>query len=78
MAVKIRLSRTGKKNRPSYRIVVIDESKKRDGQAIEILGSYRPLADKDQKVTFNQARLNYWLSVGARLTKTTAHLLKIS
>lgn len=76
MAVKIRLTRFGKKNQPRYRLVAIDEHKKRDGQAIEILGSYDP-ALKDNHVEVKKDRVDYWLSVGAKPSATVKHLLKI-
>jgi len=43
--VKIRLRRTGAKNRPSYRIVVVDSRAPRDGRFIEVIGHYDPLTD---------------------------------
>ncbi|MBT3828033.1 30S ribosomal protein S16 [bacterium] len=63
MAVKIRLSRIGKKHRPFHRIVATDSRKARDGQALEILGTVDPLNNK--VITFNQERVDYWLSHGA-------------
>jgi len=75
MAVKIRLSRTGKTNQPLYRIVAIDEHQKRDGRAIETLGSYNPHKSVG-KTELNQPRIDYWLSVGAKPTLTVANLLK--
>lgn len=76
MAVKIRLTRFGKRNQPMYRLVAIDEHKKRDGRAIEILGQYDPSKVTD-KVQVKKDRLSYWLSVGAKPSDTVKHLLKI-
>ena len=75
MAVKLRLARFGKKNKPFYRLVAIDEHKKRNGQAIEILGTYDP-ALTESKITFDNTRVNYWLSVGATPSDTVRQLLK--
>lgn len=75
MAVKIRLSRTGRTNRPNYRIVAIDEHKKRDGRFIEILGSYDPLV-KVGGLEVKKDRVEYWLSKGAKPSETVFHLLK--
>lgn len=72
--VKIRLTRTGKTNRKTYRIIAIDESDRRDGSAIEILGFYNPLV-KPPQLSVNQDRVKYWLSVGAQLTAGTQKLL---
>lgn len=76
MAVKIRLARFGKRNQPLYRLVAIDEHKKRDGVAIEILGQYDPAKTKN-KVEVKIDRIRYWLSVGAKPSETVKHLLKI-
>lgn len=73
--VKIRLKQTGTKNRKKYRIVAIDESKRRDGREIEILGFYNPMV-KPAQLTVDKARIAYWTSVGAQLTEGTAKLLK--
>lgn len=75
MAVKLRLSRTGQRNHALYRLVAIDEHKKRDGRTVEILGSYDPHQTKN-KLTVNDERLKYWLSVGAQTTKTVGEILK--
>ena len=75
MAVKIRLARFGKRGAPQYRLVAIDEHKKRDGQAIEILGTYDP-ASPDNKLNINKARVDYWIAVGAKPSDTISSLLK--
>ncbi len=75
MAVKLRLSRVGKRNHALYRLIVIDEHKKRDGRAIEIVGTYDPHQNTN-KLTCKKDRVDYWLSVGARPTETVAQLLK--
>ncbi len=73
--VKIRLSRTGKRNAPSYRIVVIDSRSKRDGRVIENLGFYDPKT-KLTTVKLDRKRLDYWLSQGAQMTETVKKLVK--
>lgn len=76
MAVKIRLARFGKTGHALYRLVAIDEHKKRDGEAIEILGNYDPHQKvKSEKLKVKSERIKYWLSVGAKPTKTVAGLL---
>ncbi len=72
--VKIRLAQTGTKNRKTYRIVVMEEGKKRDGKAIEVLGFYDPLV-KPAKLSVKRDRIKYWLSVGAQLSPSTEKLL---
>ena len=74
MAVKIRLSRFGKTGAPSYRLIAIDEHKSRDGRVIEVLGHYDPHSEKN-KLDFKKDRVDYWISVGAKPTKTVTDLL---
>lgn len=73
--VKIRLSRTGKRNAPSYRVVVVDSRAKRDGRVIENLGFYDPKT-KPKTVKINRERLDYWLSQGAQMTTAVKELTK--
>lgn len=73
--VKLRLTQTGTKNRKSYRIIAIEEGKRRDGRAIEILGFYNPLV-KPAQLSVKQDRIDYWISVGAQLTPALGKLLK--
>jgi len=75
MTVKIRLSRTGTKNRPSYRVVVTPSRSKRDGKSIEIIGYYNPLVNPPQ-VKIEKDRLDYWLSCGAQMTEAVKKILK--
>jgi small subunit ribosomal protein S16 len=70
--VKIRLTRTGRKNIASYRVVVLDSHSKRDTKAIEELGYYLP---HEKKCEVNKERAHYWLSVGAQPSDTVRNLL---
>jgi len=63
----IRLTRMGRKKMPFYRIVVTDSRKRRDGGWIESIGHYNPMI-KDNNLTFDNERLDYWLSVGAQMS----------
>ena len=74
MAVKIRLARLGKKNAPLYRIVAIDSQKRRDGAAIENLGTYDPR--KKNLVQFHEDRVKHWISLGAIPSDTVKRLHK--
>lgn len=72
--LKIRLTRTGKKGQPSYRVVVADSRSKRDGRIVERIGFYNPLTDPaDYRIDENRAL--YWLSVGAQPTESVKHML---
>lgn len=76
MAVKIRLSRVGKKNCPVWRIVAIDSRKKRDGACIENLGTYDPI--KHVLIQFHTERVNDWISKGAICSPTVLKLIKMN
>ena len=73
--VKIRLARGGAKKKPYYRIVVADARAKRDGRYIERVGSYNPMV-KENRVTMDLERIQYWLSVGAQPTERVQKLIK--
>lgn len=76
MAVRIRLTRYGKRNRPSFRIGVFDSRTRRDGRYIENLGVYDPLAgDVAKKVTIHVDRLQHWIAHGALPTPKVGKLL---
>ncbi|MFA6527360.1 MAG: 30S ribosomal protein S16 [Candidatus Babeliales bacterium] len=74
MAVKIRFSRIGKKNRPFWRIVAIDSRKKRDGACLENLGTYDPI--KHQLIQIENARINEWVAKGAVCSPAVVKIIK--
>ena len=74
MAVKIRLTRMGAKKRPIYRIVASDSRRQRDGQYIELIGTYNPLTTPAE-VKIDEALALKWLSTGAQPTDTVRNLL---
>lgn len=63
MAVRIRLSRIGKKHVPFFRLVAVDSRKKRDGQVLANIGTYDVL--NRRIVQFHEDIYNEWLSKGA-------------
>lgn len=75
MAVKIRLTRTGKKKAPSYRIVVADARSPRDGRVIERLGWYNPLVEPSA-IHIDAEKALQWLKNGAQPTESVEMLLK--
>ena len=77
MAVKIRLTRKGKKKQPTYRVVVADERSPRDGSYIEQIGRYDP-RQEPSIVEIENERAEYWLSVGAQPSDAVRKLLEIS
>ncbi len=74
--VKIRLTRLGKRNRPMYRLVVMDSRSKRDGKLLDILGYYDPLREGEFKVDLE--RVDYWVKVGAQITDRAKALIKLA
>lgn len=77
MAVKIRLTRVGKKRQPAYRVVVADSRSPRDGRYIEQIGRYDPTVEPSVVVIDNE-RAQYWLSNGAQPSSQVKKLLEIS
>jgi len=75
MSAKIKLRREGAKKKPSYKIVVIDSRKPRDGRFIKLLGHYQPTnepytfkVDKEESIK--------WIKQGAKMTRTVESLFK--
>lgn len=75
MSVIIRLSNTGRKGERKYRIIVKEKRSKRDGKAIEVLGWYEK-KEKTSSKEINKDRYNYWISQGAKPTRSVANLIK--
>ncbi len=71
--LKLRLKRTGRKRSPSYRLVIMENSFRRDGRPIEEVGYYNSLT-KNYK--FDEEKIKKWLQYGAQPTKTVESLLK--
>ncbi len=77
MSVVIRLTRVGKRGERKFRVVVKEKRSRRDGDFIELLGSY----EKDKtgnKKQVNTERYNYWVSQGAQPSETVRGLMKAS
>jgi small subunit ribosomal protein S16 len=72
--VKIRLSRVGRKKRPSYRVVVADDRAPRDGAFIEIIGHYNPLTDP-ATIVIDEEKVLKWIGKGAQPTERVSILL---
>lgn len=70
--LKIKLKRTGKKTKPFYRIVLMENLSKRDGKSIVELGFYDPLK-KD--LQFDKVLLYKYINMGAYPTNTVRHLI---
>jgi small subunit ribosomal protein S16 len=75
VSVRIRLRRTGRRNAPSFRIVVADTRRPRDGQYLELLGHYAPRSGS-VALDLNVERAHYWLDRGAQPSETVRSLLR--
>lgn len=64
MAVRIRLSRIGRKHVPFFRVVAVDGRKKRDGECLDNIGTYDALGTKI--VRFDQELYDKWIKNGAQ------------
>lgn len=71
--LKLRLKRTGRKRSPSYRLVIMENTTRRDGRPIEEVGYYDPISKKSK---FDTDKIKNWLSYGVKPTSTVANLLK--
>ena len=77
--VTIRLSRGGAKKRPFYHIVVADSRNRRDGNYIERLGFFNPVATgQEEELRLDQERVDYWLSQGAKASERVTKLIKLN
>ena len=72
MAVKMRLTRMGDKKSPFYRVVVIDSHKARDGQYVDLIGTYNPL---NEETHIDVEKAKKWISCGVQPTETVRTLL---
>jgi small subunit ribosomal protein S16 len=73
--LKLRLKRTGRKGSPSYRLVVMEHSTRRDGRPIDEVGYYNPITKQS---SFDTTKITKWLKVGVKPTQTVFNLLKKS
>jgi len=75
--LRIRLARTGAKKQSSYRVVVIDRERARDGRFVEIVGHYNPRR-KPAEVVLKRERIDYWIGRGAQPSETVRSFLKVT
>ena len=69
----IRLQRLGKKNTPTYRLVIAEKARDTQGRNLEILGSFNPHV-KENGLVPNTERIKYWLEKGAQTSNTVHNL----
>ncbi len=73
--LRIRLARTGAKRKSSYRVVVIEGEKARDGRFVEVLGHYNARRNPPELV-LNRDRVSYWMGRGAQPSETVRSFLR--
>ena len=73
--VVIRFQRRGTKKTPQHRIVVTSRARSQSGRVLEVIGHYNP-AINPPALKVDEARVAYWLSTGAQLSKPLGHVLK--
>lgn len=75
MSVKVRLTRSGSKKHPFYRVVAINSDTRRDGRPLEFLGHYNPNTDPAE-VRLEAEKIQKWVATGAEMSPTVRSLLK--
>ena len=71
--LKLRLTRTGRKKQPVYRLVVMEHSTRRDGRPVDSVGYYNP---STKESNFKVEKIQYWLNLGVQPSDTVASLLR--
>ena len=76
MAVKLRMTRMGRRHRPFFRINAVESRTPRDGRVLEKLGHYDPIEkDPAKQIVLNRQRVEYWLEQGAIPSDTVSQIL---
>ena len=71
--LKLRLKRIGRKKQPTYRLVIMENTTRRDGRPVEEVGYYNPLTKESN---FNVEKIRKYLNYGAIPTQTVSDLLR--
>ena len=70
----IRLSRTGARKQPQYRVVVIEKERARNGRPVEVVGTYNPRTSP-ASIELKRERIDYWVSKGAQLSDRVSKIV---
>jgi len=70
----IRLSRTGARKQPHYRVVVIEKQRARNGRPVEVVGTYNPRTSP-ASIELKRERIDYWVSKGARMSDRVSKIV---
>lgn len=75
MAVKIRLTRFGRRNRPVWRVIAVDSRKRRDGAFLDNLGTYDPI--KKEIIQLYTEKIDDWISKGAQCSDSVRKIIRM-
>jgi small subunit ribosomal protein S16 len=70
----IRLSRTGARKQPQYRVVVIEKERARNGRPVEVVGTYNPRTSP-ASIELKRERIDYWVSKGAKMSERVSKIV---
>jgi small subunit ribosomal protein S16 len=70
----IRLSRTGARKQPHYRVVVIEKARARNGRPVEVVGTYNPRTSP-ASIELKRERIDYWVSKGAQMSDRVSKIV---
>ena len=70
----IRLSRTGARKQPQYRVVVIEKERARNGRPVEVVGTYNPRTTP-ASIELKRERIEYWVSKGAKMSDRVSKIV---
>ena len=70
----IRLSRTGGRKQPHYRVVVIEKERARNGRPVEVVGTYNPRTNP-ASIELKRERIDYWVSKGAKMSDRVSKIV---
>ena len=70
----IRLSRTGARKQPNYRVVVIEKERARNGRPVEVVGTYNPRTNP-ASIELKRERIDYWVSKGAKMSDRVSKIV---
>jgi small subunit ribosomal protein S16 len=70
----IRLSRTGARKQPQYRVVVIEKERARNGRPVEVVGTYNPRTSP-ASIELKRERIDYWVSKGAKMSDRVSKIM---
>lgn len=72
----IRLQRTGRKNKATFRLVIQEKQQAPNSKVTEIVGTYNPhLKERKDQIVLKEDRIKHWLSVGAQPSNTVHNML---